>query len=92
MISPTTARRAGRRPLARGSAARRRCCSRGRRLINFLGTEGRGGDHGSSTQATPDEAAIVEAVLDYFEGWFDGDAAAMERALHPGLAKRALED
>jgi hypothetical protein len=31
-------------------------------------------------------------VLDYFEGWFDGDAARMERALHPGLAKRSLED
>jgi hypothetical protein len=36
------------------------------------------------------EAAIVDAVLDYFEGWFGGDAARMERALHPGLAKRAL--
>lgn len=38
-----------------------------------------------------DEAAIVETVLDYLEGWFDGDAARMERALHPGLAKRSLE-
>jgi hypothetical protein len=37
------------------------------------------------------EAAIVSAVLDYFEGWFDGDAVRMERALHPDLAKRALE-
>ena len=36
------------------------------------------------------ETAIVETVLDYFEGWFDGDAARMERALHPGLAKRSL--
>ena len=40
---------------------------------------------------TTAEAAVVSAVLDYFEGWFDGDAARMERALHPGLAKRALE-
>ena len=40
---------------------------------------------------TADEAAIREAVLDYFEGWFDGDAARMERALHPELAKRSLE-
>jgi hypothetical protein len=31
-------------------------------------------------------------VLDYFEGWFDGDAARMERALHPELAKRSLGD
>ncbi|MDX6476415.1 MAG: hypothetical protein QOH95_1926 [Gaiellaceae bacterium] len=39
-----------------------------------------------------DERQAVEAaVLDYFEGWFDGDAGRMERALHPDLAKRALE-
>jgi hypothetical protein len=34
--------------------------------------------------------AIRATVLDYFEGWFDGDAARMDRALHPGLAKHAL--
>jgi hypothetical protein len=39
-----------------------------------------------------DEAQIKSTVLDYFEGWFDGDAARMERALHPGLAKRSLAD
>jgi Putative lumazine-binding len=39
---------------------------------------------------TTAEAAVVSAVLDYFEGWFEGDAARMERALHPDLAKRAL--
>jgi hypothetical protein len=39
-----------------------------------------------------EEAEITAAVLDYFEGWFDGDAARMERALHPGLAKRALRE
>jgi hypothetical protein len=42
-------------------------------------------------ERTATEAAVVAAVLDYFEGWFDGDAARMERALHPDLAKRALE-
>jgi hypothetical protein len=36
--------------------------------------------------------AIERAVLDYFEGWFDGDAERMERALHPELAKRSLRD
>jgi hypothetical protein len=41
-------------------------------------------------QAAEIEAAIVQTVLDYFEGWFDGDPVRMERALHPGLAKRAL--
>jgi hypothetical protein len=40
---------------------------------------------------TATEAAIVSTVLDYFEGWFDGDVLRMERALHPSLAKRALE-
>ena len=43
-----------------------------------------------ATQTTSDEAAVVAAALDYFEGWFEGDAARMERALHPGLAKRSL--
>jgi Putative lumazine-binding len=38
------------------------------------------------------EAEVVACVLDYFEGWFDGDVARMERALHPDLAKRALLD
>ncbi len=37
-----------------------------------------------------DEAAIRACLLDYFEGWFDGDAVRMDRALHPGLAKHAL--
>lgn len=31
---------------------------------------------------------ITLAALDYVEGWFDGNAARMERALHPDLAKR----
>jgi len=35
-----------------------------------------------------DEAAVQAAVSDYIEGWFDGDAGRMERALHPELAKR----
>ena len=40
---------------------------------------------------SPDEAAAIRGcLLDYFEGWFDGDAARMDRALHPGLAKHAL--
>ena len=35
-----------------------------------------------------DEALITRTVLDYFEGWFAGDAARMRRALHPDLVKR----
>jgi Putative lumazine-binding len=41
---------------------------------------------------TGDEAAIRDTVLDYFEGWFDGDPVRMKRALHPELAKRSLAD
>lgn len=37
-----------------------------------------------------DAAAIRSCLLDYFEGWFEGDAARMDRALHPGLAKHSL--
>ena len=37
-----------------------------------------------------DAAAIRDCLLDYFEGWFDGDAERMDRALHPGLAKHAV--
>jgi hypothetical protein len=41
---------------------------------------------------TDDQAQIKSTVLDYFEGWFDGDATRMKRALHPSLAKRSLAD
>jgi hypothetical protein len=39
------------------------------------------------TTATEQEL-ITQTVLDYFEGWFDGDPARMERALHRDLVKR----
>ena len=35
-------------------------------------------------------AAVRAACLDYIEGWYEGDAARMERALHPDLAKRIV--
>jgi hypothetical protein len=39
----------------------------------------------------PDDGAAIRAcILDYFDGWFDGDAERMDRALHPGLAKHAI--
>ena len=37
-----------------------------------------------------DEAAIKRAALDYAEGWYEGNAERMERALHPELAKRIV--
>ena len=36
-----------------------------------------------------DEDAIQGVASDYIEGWFDGDAGRMERALHPELVKRS---
>jgi Putative lumazine-binding len=40
--------------------------------------------------AAADAAAITQTALDYIEGWYEGDAERMERALHPELAKRIL--
>jgi len=37
-----------------------------------------------------DAAAIKQAALDYAEGWYEGNAERMERALHPELAKRIV--
>lgn len=41
-------------------------------------------------QTAADSAAIRATALDYIEGWYAGDAARMERALHPELAKRIV--
>jgi putative lumazine-binding protein len=38
----------------------------------------------------PEAAAIRQTALDYIEGWYEGDAGRMERALHPELAKRIV--
>ena len=46
----------------------------------------------STTQAqgAADSAGIRQAALDYIDGWYAGDGARMERALHPELAKRIV--
>ena len=41
-------------------------------------------------QNATDSAAIRATALDYIEGWYTADAARMERALHPELAKRIV--
>ena len=42
----------------------------------------------SAQSSVPDdETAIRKTALDYIEGWYEGDAARMESALHPELAK-----
>lgn len=45
----------------------------------------------SSPTDEVENAAIRQAALDYIEGWFEGNAERMDRALHPQLAKRLLE-
>jgi hypothetical protein len=37
-----------------------------------------------------DREAIKATALDYIEGWYEGNAERMERALHPDLAKRIV--
>jgi hypothetical protein len=37
-----------------------------------------------------DAAAIKQTLLDYVEGWYEGNAERMGRALHPDLAKRIV--
>lgn len=45
----------------------------------------------AGAQSAADSAAIRATALDYIEGWYTADAARMERALHPHLAKRFVE-
>ena len=44
----------------------------------------------ASAQSASDAAAIKQAALDYIEGWYEGNAERMERAVHPELAKRIV--
>lgn len=46
----------------------------------------------ANTVANPnDEVEIRLAVLDYVEGWFEGDVERMARCLHPQLRKRTIK-
>jgi hypothetical protein len=44
----------------------------------------------AESQTAADSAAIRAAALDYAEGWYEGNAERMERAVHPELAKRIV--
>lgn len=41
-------------------------------------------------QTAADSAAIRAAALDYAEGWYEGNAERMGRAVHPELVKRIV--
>lgn len=40
------------------------------------------------SQTDADKEAIKATAMDYMEGWYEGNAVRMERALYPELAKR----
>ncbi len=44
----------------------------------------------AATPSATDAAAIKQTALDYIEGYYEGNAERMERALHPELAKRIV--
>jgi hypothetical protein len=44
----------------------------------------------TQAQTAADSAAIRATALDYIDGWYSNNAARMERALHPKLAKRMV--
>jgi hypothetical protein len=44
----------------------------------------------AAAPATPDAELIKQTALDYIEGYYEGNAERMERALHPELAKRIV--
>lgn len=45
----------------------------------------------SAGEGTTDERAAIEAAArDYVDGWYEGNAERMARALHPDLVKRTV--
>ena len=44
----------------------------------------------AKAQPSAEAAAIKQTALDYIEGYYEGNAERMERALHPDLAKRIV--
>ncbi len=44
----------------------------------------------AAAQSAEDREAIIRTSLDYGEGWYEGNAERMDRALHPELAKRMV--
>ena len=44
----------------------------------------------AQAQSPADAAAIKQTALDYIEGWYEGNAERMEKALHSELAKRIV--
>lgn len=47
---------------------------------------------GLRAQAAADSTGVTRAALDYIEGWYEGNADRMTRAVHPNLVKRIVAD
>jgi hypothetical protein len=47
--------------------------------------------HSGAVISSVDATAIKQTALDYIEGWYEGNAERMEKALHPELAKRIVQ-
>ncbi len=45
---------------------------------------------GARAQSPADSSAIRATAMDYVEGWYQGNAQRMARALHPELVKRIV--
>src|SRR5262249_6238944 len=48
------------------------------------------GTVGEHVASAADSSGIREAAMDYIQGWYEGNADRMQRALHPELAKRIV--
>ena len=51
-----------------------------------------GAAQGQTAVSEADKGAIKQTALDYIEGWYEGNAERMEKALHPELAKRIVRN
>jgi len=64
-------------------------------IVALTATGGRAQNTAPQASAQQPSAADAEAIrqtaLDYIEGWYEGNAERMERALHPELAKRIVQ-
>jgi len=61
-----------------------------RYTVLCLAVFGAVGSRSAIAQTAADSARIKTAAMDYIEGWYAGDAARMERAVHPELVKRIV--
>jgi len=61
-----------------------------KRALAFLVAAALGAATPAWAQTAGDSTAIKATALDYIEGWYQGNAERMERAVHPDLAKRIV--